>query len=512
MEMGNVPNTIGSQFLITLSDDNGLQDMTPLDKSKTAMNGHATEGRYLSLGSVTEDANDVLSKLNRSYCDDDGRPFADIRIQRVFVVHDPFEDSEEMKELLSARGVDVGEASLDQEFYALAPKSPDYERPPEESVPHRIQADDTTLFATEYHDEEEEDEETRQKRLEMQQKQEEEWRQREDTSRAVMLEMLGDLPSAEIQAPENVLFVCKLNPITNDEDLELIFSRFDQNAKAEIIRDPDTGDSLQYAFVEFGSNEACNEAYLKMNNALVDDRRIKVDFSQSVAKVWDRYHKRYRQGLSGGVDLGYKDAGGRGGGRGRGRGRGRGGVNFRGRGDLSYDRQRRRDHGSSEHWIRKPSPLRMSHSERQRPRSNSNSPYRQDERSRSRSSSYSSERNRKRRHKRSSSPSKSRSRSKSRNSSESRHRRRKKKHRHHDRRKHKHKHHSRKEKKKRKRHHRNRSRDDYSGDSRERSYSRSASPLHERRRGRHDDKGSNGRKDDEDRSRHDSRAHHDRRR
>jgi peptidyl-prolyl cis-trans isomerase-like 4 len=65
------------------------------------------------------------------------------------------------------------------------------------------------------------------------------------------LELLGDLPSAEIQAPEDVLFVCQLNPVSEDEDLELIFSRFDETIKAEIIRDPETGNSLQYAFVEF---------------------------------------------------------------------------------------------------------------------------------------------------------------------------------------------------------------------------------------------------------------------
>ena len=111
---------------------------------------------------------------------------------------------------------------------------------------------------------------------------------KEDRSNAVMLEMLGDLPSAEMKPPENVLFVCKLNPVTDDDDLTLIFSRFDQNAKAEIIRDQETGDSLQYAFVEFDTEAACNEAYFKMNNALIDDRRIKVDFSQSVAKEWNR--------------------------------------------------------------------------------------------------------------------------------------------------------------------------------------------------------------------------------
>ena len=44
--------------------------------------------------------------------------------------------------------------------------------------------------------------------------QEEELLHQEDKSRVVVLEMLGDLPSAEIQAPENVLFaVCKLNPV-----------------------------------------------------------------------------------------------------------------------------------------------------------------------------------------------------------------------------------------------------------------------------------------------------------
>merc|ERR1719242_840110 len=44
------------------------------------------------------------------------------------------------------------------------------------------------------------------------------------------------------------------------------------------------GDSLQYAFVEFDCPEACERAYFKMDNVLIDDRRIHVDFSQSVSK------------------------------------------------------------------------------------------------------------------------------------------------------------------------------------------------------------------------------------
>merc|ERR1719249_230874 len=41
---------------------------------------------------------------------------------------------------------------------------------------------------------------------------------------------------------------------------------------------------LQYAFVEFEDREACEKAYFKMDNVLIDDRRIHVDFSQSVSR------------------------------------------------------------------------------------------------------------------------------------------------------------------------------------------------------------------------------------
>ena len=32
--------------------------------------------------------------------------------------------------------------------------------------------------------------------------------------RAVVLEMIGDIPDADMKPPENVIWVCKLNPIT----------------------------------------------------------------------------------------------------------------------------------------------------------------------------------------------------------------------------------------------------------------------------------------------------------
>nr|XP_048700229.1 peptidyl-prolyl cis-trans isomerase-like 4 isoform X2 [Caretta caretta] len=109
--------------------------------------------------------------------------------------------------------------------------------------------------------------------------------EKEAKTQAILLEMVGDLPDADIKPPENVLFVCKLNPVTTDEDLEIIFSRFGPIKSCEVIRDWKTGESLCYAFIEFEKEEDCEKAYFKMDNVLIDDRRIHVDFSQSVAKI-----------------------------------------------------------------------------------------------------------------------------------------------------------------------------------------------------------------------------------
>ena len=50
--------------------------------------------------------------------------------------------------------------------------------------------------------------------------------EKEARAQATILERIGDLPEADCAPPENVLFVCKLNPVTTDDDLEIIFSRF----------------------------------------------------------------------------------------------------------------------------------------------------------------------------------------------------------------------------------------------------------------------------------------------
>lgn len=107
--------------------------------------------------------------------------------------------------------------------------------------------------------------------------------------------MVGDIPDADAKPPENVLFVCKLNPVTTDEDLEIIFSRFGPILSCEVIRDQKTNDSLQYAFIEFENEEDCTKAYFKMDNVLIDDRRIHVDFSQSLAKVKGINRRKYSE-------------------------------------------------------------------------------------------------------------------------------------------------------------------------------------------------------------------------
>lgn len=49
---------------------------------------------------------------------------------------------------------------------------------------------------------------------------------KEAKARATILEIVGDIPDVDVAPPENVLFICKLNPVTTDDDLEIIFSRF----------------------------------------------------------------------------------------------------------------------------------------------------------------------------------------------------------------------------------------------------------------------------------------------
>ena len=217
-------------------------------------NKHLTslDNKHTIFGSV-EEGFDVLNKINNSYCDDNGRPYQNIRIRHTVILDDPFDDIEGM---------------------IIPSKSPEpiYDN----SDCTRLEDDfDINEF---YKDKQTEDE--------LKQK----LREQDAKNKAIILELLEDIPDSEIKPPENVLFVCKLNPITQDDDLENIFSMYGNIKSCQIIRDRKTGESLKYAFIEYEKVEDCEKAYLKMNGVLIDDRRIKVDFSQSVAKYWYNYN------------------------------------------------------------------------------------------------------------------------------------------------------------------------------------------------------------------------------
>jgi peptidyl-prolyl cis-trans isomerase-like 4 len=232
-------NQNASQFYITTR----AEDMAYLDEQHTIF-GEVAEGM------------DVLDKINALFVDNDYRPFQDVRIKHTYVLDDPFPDPKGLEEL-------------------IPPSSPTRERPEQEQVEPRLPADEKL----------DEDEGRTEQEIEKA------VREKEAKSRAVVLEMIGDLPDADVKPPEEVLFVCKLNPVTESADLDMAFCRFG-TCKSEVIRDQKTGDSLCFAFVEFTDRRHCEEAYFKMNNVLLDDRRIKVDFSQSVSKLWNKVKRR----------------------------------------------------------------------------------------------------------------------------------------------------------------------------------------------------------------------------
>ncbi|KAF8138323.1 cyclophilin-like domain-containing protein [Boletus edulis] len=258
----------GSQFYITLADNIEYLD------GKHVVFGHVVEGL------------ESLDKVNDVFTDQEGRPFKDVRIRHVVILDDPFPDP-------------VG--------LTKPPSSPT--QPPDSST--RIAEDEDALATL---PEEEEERERRKKAA---------------AASALTLEMVGDLPFANVRPPENVLFVCKLNPVTRDEDLELIFSRFGTIMSCQVIRDKRTGDSLQYAFIEFDKREEAEQAYFKMQNVLVDDRRIWVDFSQSVARLNTSWSNDPKLGT-----------------------RRKGGVGFAGRDDLEESRRYRgsqKEHGRGDY-------------------------------------------------------------------------------------------------------------------------------------------------------------------
>ena len=225
--VNNGSNCHGSQFFLTLREDLDYLD-----------------GKHTVFGEVAEGF-DVIDSLNSAHVDKDGRPLQDICIFHTVVIDDPFDDPPGM--IVPSRSPSPPAKLADTNHIGVDEIIDEYEGMTATEIKESIAV-------------------------------------RESKANAHVLEMVGDIPDADAKPPENVLFVCKLNPATTSEDLEIIFSRFGAIVSCEVIRDQKTSDSLQYAFIEFEKEEDCIKAYFKMDNVLIDDRRIHVDFSQSLAK------------------------------------------------------------------------------------------------------------------------------------------------------------------------------------------------------------------------------------
>ena len=48
--------------------------------------------------------------------------------------------------------------------------------------------------------------------------------------------------------------------------------------------------------ISFATKEEAETAYFKMDNVLIDDRRVRVDFSQSMHSLWKNYRRFGRKG------------------------------------------------------------------------------------------------------------------------------------------------------------------------------------------------------------------------
>lgn len=212
----------GSQFFFTLADNIEYLD------GKHAVFGHVVEGL------------EILDALNDVYTDQEGRPLKDVRIRHVVVLGKCQNPQRFLSTRCGSCWLVLDDPFPDPEGLVVPPSSPT--RPPAAEL-------ETERARTRIAEDEDPLEELPEEEAEA------ERRRKAAAASALTLEMVGDLPFANVRPPENVLFVCKLNSVTRDEDLELIFSRFGKIMSCQIIRDKKTGDSLQYAFIEFDKRE-----------------------------------------------------------------------------------------------------------------------------------------------------------------------------------------------------------------------------------------------------------------
>ena len=132
------------------------------------------------------EGHDTLDKINKTIVNDKGRPYQNIRIKHTVILDDPFPDPKGLKEP---------------------------SRSPSPVVIRKVNGNGDGVSYDLDHLDDEVDLQTMMKNKTDQEIQEE-IKEHQSKTRAAVLEILEDLPDADIEPPKNVLFVCKLNPVT----------------------------------------------------------------------------------------------------------------------------------------------------------------------------------------------------------------------------------------------------------------------------------------------------------
>ncbi|OHS94173.1 hypothetical protein TRFO_39593 [Tritrichomonas foetus] len=197
------------------------------------------DDKHTIFGEISENF-ELLQKISQEYTDKEGRPYRNIRILETRILYDPFDDPPGFEKLMKT--------------FVPKERIRDIDHLEDDEVIHEISA--------EQHREEMEQIKARQN--------------------AQILEMLGDIPDIDAKPPDTALFICKLNPRTNEDGLTIVFSRFGHVERVDLIRDKKTNESLCYAFVDFSKPSEAENAYIHMQRALIDGRQVLVDFCQSV--------------------------------------------------------------------------------------------------------------------------------------------------------------------------------------------------------------------------------------
>lgn len=80
--------------------------------------------------------------------------------------------------------------------------------------------------------------------------------------------------------PLLTLFVSRLNPLTTEEKLHQVFSKYGDIQRLRLVRDIVTGFSKRYAFVEYKEERSVVRARRDANKLVVDQQEVFVDFEQ----------------------------------------------------------------------------------------------------------------------------------------------------------------------------------------------------------------------------------------